>query len=246
MSVDEFIDQIRQDLTVSCLLPEYLDPVEIERITMLAAKWMYKYYYYGTQAVYYYIPRDVFKKCMDIDNKIKLPCEVYAINNIILANKKMLLDFGVQVPVLNITGGFTTQPYIAATLSTIGDLAGYRVSIQNFSDMLEKLKKNTVHFSFNDRTGDFRLLTNLSSDLLLECEINIPLTDLLNDEIVFRYVAAKCKKQIARVLGQFTFQLPEGITINYSELNTEADAEITKIEEEIKSITNKGKFFTAH
>jgi hypothetical protein len=68
---------------------------------------------------------------------------------------------------------------------------------------------------------------------------------LMRDELFFRYVVAKCKIQLSRILGTFNFNLPGNIQINYDLIRTEGQDEISKIEEEIKGEEGMDFFFTS-
>ncbi len=67
----------------------------------------------------------------------------------------------------------------------------------------------------------------------------------MKDEVFYRYVVAKAKIQLSRILGTFAFNLPGGITINYDLIRSEGQEEITKIEEEVKADEGMDFFFTS-
>ncbi len=66
----------------------------------------------------------------------------------------------------------------------------------------------------------------------------------MKDEIFYRYVVARCKMQLSRILGTFDFTLPGNVKINYDLVRSEGQDELTKIEEEIKSEEGMDFFFT--
>jgi hypothetical protein len=49
---------------------------------------------------------------------------------------------------------------------------------------------------------------------------------------------------LARITGTFNFNLPGNVTINYSEIRSEATDEISSIKEEIKGDEGVDYFFT--
>ena len=67
---------------------------------------------------------------------------------------------------------------------------------------------------------------------------------LFSDEIFIRYIVAQVKKQLGRVLGTFTFNLPGNIQINYADIKSEGVDELKEIEEEIKDDEGTDYFFT--
>jgi hypothetical protein len=73
----------------------------------------------------------------------------------------------------------------------------------------------------------------------------VPVDKLMEDELFFRYVVAKCKMQLSRVIGTFDFNLPGGIKINFDLIRSEGETALEKIEEEIKSEEGMDFFFTS-
>ena len=114
-------------------------------------------------------------------------------------------------------------------------------------DMASHLINHTISFNYN------RLSHRLffggetpNRDCVARCYAKLPMTHLMKDEIFYRYVVAKCKVQLSRILGTFNFNLPGNIQINYDLIRSEGQDELSKIEEEIKGDEGMDFFFTAN
>jgi hypothetical protein len=61
-TINELIDVVQGELTVSCALPKLLPDLEIRRIIEnKAAPWFYQNYYYAVSKIYYYIDKRAFQ-----------------------------------------------------------------------------------------------------------------------------------------------------------------------------------------
>ena len=113
-------------------------------------------------------------------------------------------------------------------------------------DVASHIINHTISFNYN--RNSHRLFIGGQTpdrDCVAICYAKIPLEHLMNDEIFYRYVVAKCKVQLSRILGTFDFNLPGGIKINYDLIRDEGKEEIEKIEEEVKNEEGMDFFFTS-
>lgn len=254
MKLPEFIDRVNSEISVSGMIPTaLLKKVEIQRITEEASKYMYKWNPMSSIESYLYIPFENFKnkkyaafKHFNIDKSVELPCEVRAIREVYQTNKSNMFEFGIHAPNMNVGLGISNQPYLSSFVTTIGELGVYKVMIDSFSDMIEKLNRRKIRFDYNPYSNMMTLLSPLErrGDIILNIYEKLELEELLNDELMYRLVVARAKKQLARIYGLFQAPLTGNVTVNYDMLSGEADEEITKIEEEIQALNNMGYFYT--
>ena len=244
-TIEEFIDIIQGEMTVSCSLPKLLPDVEIRRIVeVIALPYFYRQYPYALIKAYYYIPRANFQTEEFTKYKsIVLPCEINNVIWIYEMRNKSLFSIGINAPNLSIGMGVTNQPYLSSAVTTIGELGVYKVILDSFSDMLDTLSKFTVKNSFNKLDHRLHILTSLCHDLVLEVYIQIEQEALFADDLFIKYVVGKSKQQLGAIMGRFNFKLPGGIQYNYGDLTSEGKEEIQKVEDEIKSISNSSFFF---
>jgi hypothetical protein len=71
-------------------------------------------------------------------------------------------------------------------------------------------------------------------DVACRAYIDIPEESLYDDELFVRYVLAEAKINIGRLLGVFEYNLPGGVRINYSNIQTLGTTEKTEILQMIK------------
>jgi len=122
----------------------------------------------------------------------------------------------------------------------------YFVINEYFVDNARQVLQNTMSYTFNYLNHKFRFLGEKPVyTVVFQVYTKIDDCSLFGDEIFFRYVVARCKQQLARVMGTFTYNLPGGITINYDLYKSEGDEEIAAITEEIKTDEGTDYFFTA-
>ena len=113
-------------------------------------------------------------------------------------------------------------------------------------DVASHIINHTISFNYNRNTHKlFFPGQTPDRDCVLHTYTKIPIDMLMRDEIFFRYVVAKCKMQLSRVIGTFDFNLPGGIKINFDLIRSEGESALEKIEEEIKSEEGMDFFFTS-
>jgi len=249
MTLEELVDTINQELTVGCMLPKILPDIEIRRLIEQRAKpWFQRNYRYGVIKTYYLVTRDAFTVDADTGYRgIKLPCDVVNVTWIYPTDDKRLFQLGINAPNLTINFGVTNQPYLSSTLTTIGELGVYKVIMDGFSSMLNQLSKTTFKYHYNQNNNRLHLLTGLEdyyTSLVLETYVAIEDEAMYCDELFQRYVAALSKQQLANLLGRYNFNLPGGIQINVSDIQSQAEREMTEVKEEINKMTNTSFFRT--
>lgn len=74
----------------------------------------------------------------------------------------------------------------------------------------------------------------LLKDVICEIYETIPDCALFNDEIFFRYVAAKVKVSLGQKLQIFSFNLPGNIQVNPDAIQSLGQEELDRVIEEIK------------
>jgi hypothetical protein len=74
----------------------------------------------------------------------------------------------------------------------------------------------------------------IANGAVLEVAKKIELEDLYNDELFQRYVRAKAKLRLGELLTSFDYNLPGGVKVNYNNLVTRAEAEMTAVMEMMK------------
>ncbi len=254
-TIEELIDIIQGDLTISCALPKALPDVEIRRLVENKAKpWFYQNYMYAVQKMYYYL--DSTALTTDEYTKyryITLPCEIQTITWIYPIRNISLFNLGINNPNLSINMGVTNQPYVSSYVTTIGDLGVYKAILANFSDMLNQFSKTTIRYQYNQMSNRLHLLgtnsrgdtgsINGSENMILECYANVEAEALYADPLFIKYITGLAKQQLGNLYGRFSFQLPGGVTYNTADLISQGKEEVTEVVDYIKGMTNASFFF---
>lgn len=245
ISMEEFVDLVQTDITVGGALPKNLPDHTIRQfVETRASKWFYQNYQYAVSKMYYLIDKAAFSTDQYTNFRyIELPCEIQSIVWIYKLQNQNLLQLGINVPNLSVNLGVTNQPYLSSYVTTIGELGVYKAGIDYLADMLNQMNLYTIKFHFNQLTHRLNVLTNVDNHLILEAYVNVPLESLMVDHYFLKYVTAWAKLQQGRMLGQYNFTLPGGITFNSSDMVSQGQTEMKEVEDEIKAMSNSSFFF---
>lgn len=243
-AIEELIDFVQSDVTVYGALPKNLpDPSIRQFIETRALPWFYQNYQYAVSKMYYHILRDAFK--VDSNNGsyyYELPCEIQSVVWCRPVSNRNLLQLGINTPNLSVNLGVTNQPYLSSYVTTIGELGVYKTLVDNLSDMLDQMSLFTTKFHFNYMSHRLNILTGIDSSIMLEVYANVPKENIFSDPYFIKYVTGWAKLQQGRMLSQFNFTLPGGITYNGADMVTQGQAEMDKVEEDIKGQSTSAWF----
>lgn len=245
-SQDEFLAEVQQELTVSCALPFSVPTPELVRIIKYAAKWFYKKYEYSVQERYYVIPQENFKKIPTFKQygTIKLPDCIYSIIGV----RQVADGFSLYNPLKSMPD-FSLEKVLFKDIYTIDgstEALMYATVYQYWIDLASHVLFHPISYNYNTNSKELVFLGEVpQNDVVLTVYEELPLGYLMKDEIFFRYVCAKAKTQLSRILGTFAFNLPGGITVNYDLLRSEGQEALEKIEEEIKTDEGMDWFMTS-
>lgn len=245
MTNDEFIANIQQELSVACALPFTVPIPEINRIIKYSADWFYKKYEDAVEERYYFITTELFKQTQfKTDRTVTMPDCVFSVWQL----KKLKEDFGRSMS-FDGTADFGIERLFLSDSVSLGqgteNLMYYTLNMY-WMDAASHIINHTISFNYNRNSRRLFIGGETPNrDCVAMCYAKIPLEHLMNDEIFYRYVVAKCKVQLSRILGTFDFNLPGGIKINYDLIRDEGKEEIEKIETEVKEEEGMDFFFTS-
>jgi len=244
ITIEQLIDIVNADLTMSGLFPKVLPDQEIYRIIKdHALEWFYKNYQFSVIKSYYYMKKDCFKT--DLYTKFKyfvMPEEMETITRIIKIDDPSLFRLGIQAPHLSINLGVTNQPFLTSFVTTAGDLGVYRSVISAFSDELNKMTKQTLKFDYNFHDHRLHILTNVTTDVILESYDRIEQEDLFDVQLFKDYVIGISRVRMGEAIGRFNFNMPGNFQYNASDMITQGDKLIDATKETISKQTTSGWF----
>lgn len=244
-TIEEFIDSIQTELTISCALPKTL-PDEAVRVIIekRALPWFYRNYYYAVQKLYYLIRKEAFEtEEFTKYNYVTVPCEIQSVSYLYEVRSASLFQLGINTPNLSVNMGVTNQPYLSSYVTTIGELGVYKTILDSMSDMLNQLNKYTLRHNYNQLNHRLHILTNVKYDVIIEAYAEIPNENLFRDDLFFKYVAGYAKLQLGNMVGRYDFQLPGGVKIQAADLVSQGQAEVKEVEEEVKGMSNSSWFY---
>jgi hypothetical protein len=235
--LEQLVDIVQQDLTVSGLFEKILPDREIKRlIKEHALEYFYKNYQFSVQLGYYYLPLECLQS--DVYTKYSyfiLPEEIENITRIITIDDPSLFRLGVQAPHLSINLGVTNQPFLTSFVTSAGELGVYRSILSSFADEINKLNKPTLKFDYNHINKRLHILTSVKTSLMLETYVRVQQEELFDLQLFKDYVIGWARKRLGEVLGRYSFQMPGNFQYNASDMISQGDALIQKVEDKIKS-----------
>lgn len=237
MTIEQIIDVVQADLTISGLLPKVLPDIEIKRlIKEHALEYFYKNYQFAVQKVYYVLKPDFMKtEVYHRYNYLILPEDVENITRIVYLDDTNLFRLGIQAPYLSINLGVTNQPFLTSFVTTVGDLAVYRSIISYFSDEINKLTKETIYFNYNHVNKRLNFLTSTQTrTMLLECWLRIQEEELFDLQLFKDYVIGLSKSKLGEAIGRFTFNMPGSFQYNPSDIISQGEKLIESVNNQIK------------
>jgi hypothetical protein len=245
LTIDEFIDLVQNEISISCSLPKTLPDVNLRQIVETRAlPWFYRNYQFAVQKIYYLIKKEAFSaEEFTRYNYVSVPCEIQSVVYLYEVRSASLFQLGINSPNLSINLGVTNQPYLSSYVTTIGELGVYKTMLDNMSDMMNQLNKYTLKYSFNQLNHRLHILTKVQYDVIIEAYANIPQENLFKDDLFFKFCVGWAKVQLGNMMGMYDFSLPGGVKINHASLITQGQAEIKEVEEEIKGQSNSSWFF---
>lgn len=245
ISIEQLIDIVQADLSISGLFPKVLPDTEIYRlIKEHALEFFYKNYQFSTIKAYYFMGLECLKT--EIYTQYKyfiLPEEVENITRIFQISDPSLFRIGIQAPHLSINLGVTNQPFLTSFVTTVGDLGVYRSVISAFSDEINKMNKQTLKFRYSHVDKRLHLLTHVDTDLILEVFLRIPQEELFDFYLFKDYVIGLARVRLGEATGRFNFTLPGNFSYSSADMIAQGEKLIEQVREKIKGETNAGWFF---
>lgn len=245
IAIEQLIDIVQNELTISGLFPKILPDPEIHRIIKEhALEWFYKNYQFSVIKSYYYMSQDCFTS--DVYTNYKyfiLPEEIENITRIVKIDDPSLFRLGIQAPHLSINLGVTNQPFLTSFVTTVGELGVYRSILSAFSDEINKMTKQTLKFSYSHINKRLEILTEVTTDLMLDVYVRLPQEDIFDFQLFKDYVIGLSKVRQGEAVSRFNLTMPGGFNYQAESMMSEGKALIEKVETKIKGESQTGWFF---
>jgi hypothetical protein len=243
-TIEELIDLVQNELTISCALPKSLPDANIRQIVETRAlPWFYRSYQFAVQKIYFFIHKDAFAtEEFTRYSYVTVPCAIQSVVYLYEVRGDSLFQLGINTPNLSVNLGVTNQPYLSSYVTTIGELGVYKTVLDSMSDMLNQLNKYTLKYQFNQLNHRLHILTNVQHNVIMEAYANIPQENLFRDDLFFKYVVGYAKQQLGNMIGRYDFTLPGSVKINSADLISQGKEEVKEVEEEVKGQSTSSWF----
>ena len=244
MTIDQLVDIVQADLTISGLFDKVLPDIEILRLVREEAlDWFYKNYQFSKTKMFYYLEKSFMTTEQYHRNQyLILPPEVEDITRIVKIDNPTLFRLGIQAPNLSINMGVTNQPFLTSFVTTAGELGVYRSVISNFADQINKMTANTLKFHYNHISKRLNFLTSINTDMMLEVYIRIEEEELFDHVYFKQYITGLCQMRMGQAVGRFNFNMPGNFQYNSADMISQGKEKMDAVIEKIKAETNTGWF----
>lgn len=244
MTIDQLVDIVQADLTISGLFDKILPDLEIYRLIREdALDWFWKNYQFSKIKIFYFLERSFMTTEQYNRNQyLILPPEVEDIVRIVKIDNPTLFRLGIQAPHLSINLGVTNQPFLTSFVTTAGELGVYRSVISNFSDQLNKMTSNTLRFNYNHISKRLSFLTTIDTDLMLEVYSRIEEEEMFDNVYFKQYLIGLCQTRMGQAVGRFNFNMPGNFQYNAADMITQGQEKMNAVIEKVRAETNTGWF----
>ena len=207
--LQEFLNEIGSEITGACMVPLNLPEPEIKNIIKRAIKWFRKNYEYSVRENYFHVPSSVFntqgfKKTRALnfpkEDILTGAGEVFSVYGVYdLASGWNTGGSGLDLRFssgadFSIEKMFFSNSFAGTGAAESAEELQYYVINQSYFDMARQILENPLSYSYSQLTGQLKFMGDTpKGDVIIECYESIENCALYNDEIFFRYVAAKTK-----------------------------------------------------
>lgn len=175
---------------------------------------------------------------------IKLPPFVNAVREIYESNKKENSTQEIFDSTADLVFRQQMSPYGYSLMGINSNLYIYEVCCKITEQAAwQSVMGTSVPFRYNNATKTLILNKEIADEtvsLMLQCDCNVNVQYLYQDDLFIDYVIARCKQELRRVLAGHTFQLPGDVQMNADDICYNADTDVQNIREQLKGATGIG------
>lgn len=226
----QLIQEINNELSLSCGLPYSLPEAEVVRLINRAKEWFFVNYQWAVEEKLMSLPVEIFQHpTFKSTRMIQLPDCVVAVYELR------------EVTGVGIIGtpdrDFSDSKLLGAEIFLSpfqGDNLVYRTAMYSYFDLARAYTLETVAYKYNRNTKRLAVLgRNPFRNCFIRVATKIEDDTLFDDEIFVRYCLAMAKINLGRILQLFGYNLPGGITINFDSTKQDGMAEMEAIKAQI-------------
>lgn len=233
MLKEEFIELVNGEITASSSIPFTVPPIEIERLIKIESEWMYREYRDAVQDGWYVLDKKYYGTPQwKATRTYQLPDCVMAMKTVYEMSGGQRA-FGINDPDMKFDRLMAADMYLSPLSS---DQITYRTIQWSFWDLAKQFNLRDIQHHFSVNTKRLIITGRDPSESLWLATLNkIPIEDLYDDPLFIKWVVARAKMQLARIIGTFNYTLIGGIQINYADIRSEGQAELEELKKKIAS-----------
>lgn len=233
MTKQELISLVNGEITASCSIPFSVPDKEIERIINLEERHIFREYRDAVQNGWYVLDKAYYDTTEWANTRsFQLPECVMAIKTVFELTSGQRV-FGIHDPDMSFDRLMAADLYLTPLSS---DQITYRTIQWSFWDLAKQFNLRDINHNFNINTKRLIITGRNPTESLWVATLNmIPNEDLYEDPVFIKWIIAKSKIQLARILGTFNYTLIGGVQINYADIKSEGQEELAELKEKIKS-----------
>jgi len=233
MTRQEFISLINGEITASASIPFSLPTAEIDRLVTLEEKWFFREYRDAVQDAWYVLDKAYYQTDEWRNTRtFQLPPCVMAVKVVVEMTSGQRV-FGIHDPDMTFDRLMAADLYLTPLSS---DQITYRTIQWSFWDLAKQFNLKDIQHHFNINTKRLIITGRDPVEPLWVTTLNqIPREDLYEDPVFLKWVIARGKVQLSRILGTFNYTLLGGIQINYDVIRTEGKEELAELKAKILS-----------
>jgi len=233
MTKQELIDEVKGEITASCSLPFAPPDNEIERIIDLESRWLYREYRDSWYTRWYILDKKYYSTDAWRNTRtFQLPDCVVGIKVVYELTGGSRV-FGIHDPDLQFDRLMAADLYLTPLSS---DQITYRTIQWSFWDLSRAFNLRDIQTSFNMNTHRLVITGRDPVESLFITTLDmIPSEEFYEDPVVIKWMIAKAKMSLARILGMFQYNLLGNVQINYADIRAEGKEELDELKEKIKT-----------
>ena len=227
MTKAELVDYVIRDITSTYSIPFSPPTAEIERIIDVESRYLYREYRDALQEGFYTVDPKYFQtQAWKNTRTIQFPDCVMGVKLCIELTGGSRI-FGINDPDMSFQRMASSDLFLTPMSS---DTITYRTIQWSFWDLAKTFNLIDINHTWNINTHRLVVLGRDPQNALYIKSLNkIPDEDLYEDSNVIRWITAKSKVSLARILGTFAYSLLGNVTINYESIKQEGLDDITEL-----------------
>ena len=235
-----FVDLVKNKLTLFGQIPYSIPEKMVIEVIKSSARYFYKYYDKSWKQSYYHIKQTDIIQYAGSDNFVTLALTI---------NPRIRVVKEIYEANISSVSSISAAMYDSSKSGNKNDLYGSVVNNNLFiieasvklveARTFDNIFSSRLPFDFSQATHELILKKVPKANVVLDVYVDNEIHTLYNDSFFERHVLANCKKELKRLIGGHTFELPGGVVVASDEICNDIE-DASKVEELIKSASGVG------